>query len=124
MAFTDPEIQEIKNLLGYGNLTVGARPYFDVAAIFQVIVQQNCDAFGENYVRVTILPAVRGVEALLAPSVIASHFIASEIAEAKLDPKEKDRLTNLRDWWIGRLSETLQIKRVPRNSSSADLEIG
>ena len=124
MAFTTAEIREIKQRLGYGNMTLGAAPYFEVTAVFEDVVAAYTDAYGEGYVRDTVLVALRLIDTGLSPSTFLGRRKALKVKDVELNPHELDDIEALRDWWLDRLSETLGVARVrpPGKGSAVVLE--
>lgn len=110
MSLRPIEIQEIKNKLGYSNLTTSALPYVDVLLALEQFVQNNLDAYGETYIRETLLPNIRQLETDIFN--VRTKVVASEVdGEVKIDPRVIDKLQGLRSWWIDRLSETVRCPR-------------
>ena len=123
MAFTDAEIAEIKRYLGYGNMTVGALPYFDVTAVFETVVASYTSDDGITYVRSTVLVNLRACDAALAPSQLTGRMKAVKVGPIELNVNELEKLAALRSWWIDRLSETLRIPRVDVPGKGACVEV-
>ncbi len=122
MSFRPTEIQEIKNRLGYGNLTALALPYIDVALVFETVVQNNTDAFGEGYVRDQLLPQIRQVETDIFAA--RTKYVATEIdGEVKVDPQMHQKYVRLREWLLDRLAETLKVPRARMRSLSSSVEV-
>lgn len=121
MALTTDELSQIKYHLGYGNLTVLARPYFDIARVFEDIVQNNVDAWGETYIRSTILPNLLTLEGETFSSRTNREVI--KVDEVEFNPKASDELLSTREFWLSRLSVLTQVPRAVR-SSGATVEQG
>lgn len=121
MALTDTEIQTVKNLLGYGSMTPLALPYLEYAPIFEQVVQQNLNAFGETYIRSTILPNVADLDVKLQNAAIR-YGIKELVGDAVLDTSPSNtqhaQLLRLRGYWLDRLSETVRIPRANKPSSA------
>jgi hypothetical protein len=124
VALTDAEIQEIKNYLGYSSLTVLARPYFDIAAVFESVVQQNVNDWGVTYIRNTVLPNIRTAETKLAPSTLTDDMQIIQVDEVKFSENTLRNYTAAREWWIDRLAETIKVPRVKMRKQSASIEVG
>lgn len=122
MALTDTQIQTVKNLMGYGNLTVLALPYIDVAVVFETVVQNNLDAYGENYLTATILPNVAQLD-LDIMNARARYQADELVGEVKLNKNEHERLLTLREYWIDRLAETIRIPRAARVGTTSGMEV-
>lgn len=121
MALSPSEMQQIRRALGYGNLLASARPYFDIQLIFEDVVQQNLDpAWGEGYIRGTILPEILNIELQVINS--RSRLKVTELVnEIKLDAEKEFRgLMNHLDFWKNELSTMLCIPRVPRRGYGSD----
>lgn len=124
MALTTAEIQECKFRLGYGNLTFLARPYFDIALVFEDVVQQNVDTtFGEPYLRSTIFPNLQQLDIDIMNC--RTRFQASAlVGEVILNPKELDRLLDLRYFWTDQLSNLIKVPIAePINRAHAAIEL-
>lgn len=118
MALSQPELEQCKHILGYGNLTALARPYFDIAVVFEDVVQKTLDTtWAENYVRNTILANYFSLDAQIAAS--ATRLQATElVGEIKLDARGELRgLQDLKDHWASELSRLLKIPRAQNPSS-------
>lgn len=124
MAFTDPEIQEIKARLGYGSLTALARPYFDIALVFETVVQDNANDYGESQVRDVILPNLRALDESLAPSSLTTRMKALEAGAIKLNPDELKKLLALREVWLDELASTLNVERANGPGRRNTCEVG
>lgn len=126
MALTPTETQTVKNLMGYGNLTVLALPYVDVAVVFETVVQNNLDAYGEGYIRTTILPNVAQLDTDIM-SVRNRYGIKELVGDVVFDTtpsgRQHTQLIELREYWIDRLAQTIRIPRAAKinNSSSVDV---
>lgn len=120
MALQPDELQQVKYLLGYGNLTASARPYFDVAIIFEEVVLQNLDTtWAEGYVRNTLLPNVFALDAQIQNSAVRLQATAI-VGEFELDARNELRgLQGIRDYWIDELSSILKVPRVPTRGGNA-----
>lgn len=105
----------MRRALGYGNLLASARPYFDIQLIFEDVVQQNLDpAWGEGYIRTTILPEILAIETQIIES--RTRAKATElVGELKIDAeKEFWVLRNHLEFWKNELSGMLRIPRADR----------
>jgi len=109
MAFTNDEIAEIKRRLKYGALTALARPYFDIALVFEEVVQRAISAEGQAYVTATVLPALRALDAQMAPDALAPFLLAAKVADAEVSATPLANLQRLRAHWLCVLSETVQV---------------
>ena len=124
MALSQAELEQCKNYLGYGSLTALARPYFDIAVVFEDVVQKTLDlTWAEGYVRNTVLFNLATVEVNIQSQVILLAQATELVGEVKIDAEKSFRsLTKLREFWIDRLSETLKVPRVRMNSASIELQ--
>ncbi len=121
-ALTNAQIQEIKNRLGYGNLTALALPYIETALVFETVVQQNLDDFGSNYILTIILPALQAIDTQIAAEITrfqAQELVGEVILDAPGRMREHLKLVEAQDFWIGRLSETVRVARAPKRSSTS-----
>lgn len=124
MALSQSELEKCKFILGYGNLTALARPYFDVAIVFEDVVQKTLDiTFAEGYVRSTIIVNYFALDAQIQSS--ATRLQATElVGDLKIDARNELRgLIDLKDYWANELSKTLKIPRVPRPGSASSIEV-
>lgn len=124
MALSTSEMQQVRRALGYGNLLASARPYFDIQLIFEDVVQQNLDpAWGEGYIRATILPEILSIEQQIIQS--RSRAKATElVGELKIDAeKEFHILQDHMEYWKDTLSDMLRIPRADRPSRGAGWDI-
>ncbi len=122
MSLRPTEIQAVRNYLGYSSITALALPYLDVALVFEQVVQNNLDSFGESMIRDRLLPQIRQVE----DDIFAARtkYVASEVdGEVKIDPMMHSRYTRLREWLIDRLSETVQVPRARLRSRSSGCDV-
>jgi hypothetical protein len=124
MALSPSEMQQVRRALGYGNLLASARPYFDIQLIFEDVVQQNLDpAWGEGYIRTTILPEILNIEL----QVISSRQklgVLELTGDAVIDGEQEFRgLSNLLEFWKNELSLILRIPRADRPSKGAGWDI-
>ncbi|TXH41899.1 MAG: hypothetical protein E6Q97_36655 [Desulfurellales bacterium] len=118
-SFSNAEIQEIKNYLGYGNLTADARPYFDIAMTFEDVIQTNVDDWGKTYVTGTILVNIRACDTAMAPSALTPRMTFEVGCEgARPNPNELKDLNRLRSHWIGLLSQTLKVPVFKMNTGN------
>jgi len=107
MALSDAEIIEIRRWLGYTGLTESARPYFDIATVFERIVRETIDPGQETYVRDTVLPALRRIDVQIDES--NCRLAASEVDEIKIRPDEFEALRKRQRFWVDRLSEVVGV---------------
>lgn len=109
MSLTTAEVQQCKHFLGYGNLTVLARPYFDIAIVFEDVVAQNIDnTWAENYIRNTILANLLSIDVSIQGT--GSRFIATElVGEVKLNTHELEKWLELKAYWVNELSMALKV---------------
>lgn len=124
MALSTSEMQQVRRALGYGNLLASARPYFDIQLIFEDVVQQNLDpAWGEGYIRATILPEILNIEQQIIDS--RTRAMATElVGDLKMDAeKEFWVLQNHLEYWKDALSDMLRIPRADRPGKGAGWEI-
>jgi hypothetical protein len=113
MALTAAELAQVKFILGYGNLTALARPYFDIALVFEDVVVQALDTYwAEGYVRNTVLVNYFALDAQIASS--ATRLQATElVGDLKLDARrELAGLQDLKDFWADELSRCIKVPRV------------
>lgn len=126
MALTPTETQTVKNLMGYGNLTVLALPYVDVAVVFETVVQNNLDAYGEGYIRSTILPNVAQLDTDIM-SVRNRYGIKELVGDVVFDTtpagRQHTQLLELREYWIDRLAQTIRIPRAAKISNSSTVDV-
>lgn len=126
MALSDTEIQTVKNLMGYGNVTALALPYIDVALAFETVIQNDLDAYGEGYIRSTILPNVAQLDTDIQ-TARTRYGIKELVGDVVFDTDPSNRqhaqLLALREYWIDRLAETIRIPRAgkPGRASSMDV---
>lgn len=118
MALTSDEIAEIKRRLRYGSLTATARPYFDIALVFEEVVQRSVSSEGETYLRGTVLPALRACEAQLAPGAMVPFLVATKAADAAVSPDALKNIKSLQAHWLKVLSETVQVPIAETRSSA------
>lgn len=109
MALTSDQIAEIKRRLRYGSLTTLARPYFDIALVFEEVVQRALSSEGETYVTGTVLPALRALDAQLAPDAMMPFLLAAKVADAQVSSDPLSAVRNLQAHWLQVLSETVQV---------------
>lgn len=126
MALSPSEMMQVRRALGYGNLLASARPYFDIQLVFEDVVQDNLDpAWGEGYIRSTILPELLSIEQQIIQS--RSRAKATElVGELKIDAeKEFWVLRNHLEYWKDQLSEMLRIPRAdkPGRGAGWDIEV-
>lgn len=111
------ELQQIRNWMGYGNITRLALPYIDTAPVFEVVVQNNLDEFGEKVIREKWIPQITQVETDIFEA--RRRYKVLEIpGDVKLNEKEHRRLLELRSWLIDRLAETIRVPRAKLKGSS------
>jgi len=120
MALTQAELEQCKFYLGYGNLTALARPYFDVAVVFEDVVQKTLDiTWAEGYVRNTILVNLAALDVQLQQQITLQAQATELVGDVKIDAMNAFRsLTTLRDYWIDRLAGTLKVPRVDTSTNS------
>jgi hypothetical protein len=137
MAFSDPEIQEIKNRLGYGNLTELALPYVDVALVFETVVQNNTDAYGEARVRTVILPNLRtldGGSTDATGGIIAKartrYGIKELVGDVVFDTggasggeTQFDGILREKEYWISELESTVKVPRARKLTNGQGCEV-
>lgn len=105
---TDAEIQEIKQRLGYGSMTVGAFPYIATAPVFETVIKQNVNDYGIGYVRGTVLPNLRQIDTDIQDA--RARYKASRLeGEVTLNPREHADLVGLRRFWVQELSSTVRV---------------
>jgi hypothetical protein len=122
MALSNTEIQTVKNLMGYSNMTTLALPYIDVALVFETVVQNDLDAYGEGYIRATILPNLAQLDLDIMSA--RSRYKADElVGEIKLNKQEHERLLTLREYWLDRLAETIRIPRAGKVGRASQMDI-
>jgi hypothetical protein len=122
MALSTAEIQQCKFWLGYSNLLASARPYFDIALVFEDVVQQNLDpTWGEGYVRNTILPNLMQIETTIQQQVLLQCQATELVGEVKIDAEYAFRsLTRVSEYWKDQLSMVLKIPRAPAPGGGTD----
>ena len=120
MALSQSELQQCRFWLGYTNLLASARPYLDIATVFEDVVQSNLDpAWGEGYVRNTILPNLTATETALQTQVLLQAQAVELVGDVKLDVALAQRtLQNQIEYWKDQLSATLGVPRADRKGSS------
>lgn len=121
MALSQSELEQIKFFLGYGNLTARAIPYFDVAIVFEDVVQKNLDiTWAESYVRNTILVNLAAIDVQLQTQVTLQAQATELVGEVKIDAMNAFRsLNQLREYWIDQLSATVMVPRLNRNNNQS-----
>lgn len=137
MAFSDSDIQEIKNRLGYGNLTELALPYIDVALVFETVVQNNTDAFGMARVSTVILPQLRALDGgstdATGGQIAASrkrYGVKELVGDVVFDTggagggrTQLDSLLAEKEYWISELEATVRIPRARKLTSGSSVDI-
>ena len=106
------------------HLTASARPYFDIALVFADVVQANLDpAWGEGYIRNTILPQLLCIDQQIITS--RSKLGTLEVVgTVKLDGMQEFRgLMSHLDYWKNELSMILRIPRTDRPGKNGGLDI-
>ncbi len=124
MALSQAELQQCKHILGYGGLTALARPYFDIAVVFEDVVQKTLDTtYAEGYVRNTILVNYFALDAQIASS--ATRLQATElVGDVKLDARNELRgLQDLKSFWQTELSRALSVPVVEPTGSNSSIEL-
>ena len=133
--FTTDEIQEIKGRLGYGNLTANARPYFDIAMVFEDIVQNFTDDYGIARVRTVILPQLRTLDggstdgtggqiAAARKRYGIKELVGDVVFETGSTGRTQfDGLLAEIEFWTCELESTLKVKRAPRLRDSSSVEV-
>jgi hypothetical protein len=121
MALSQAELEQCKFWLGYGNLTALARPYFDIAVVFEDVVQKTLDlTWAEGYVRGTILPNLIAVDAQIQNQVIIQAQATELVGEFKMDSEKAFRaLTRLSSYWKNQLALVLKVPRVDSDLNQA-----
>lgn len=136
-SFTDAETQEIKGRLGYGNLTANARPYFDIARVFEDIVQNFTDDYGIARVRTVILPQLRALDggSTDATGGVLAHArtrygIKELVGDVVFDTggagggmNQFDSLLREIEYWTQQLESTLKVKRAPKLHRGSSCEV-
>lgn len=125
MALSQAEMQQCRFWLGYTNLLASARPYFDIALVFDDVVQSNLDpAWGEGYLRGTVLPNLIATESALQSQVLLQVQATELVGDVKLDSANAQRvLQNQIDYWKDQLSATLGVPRADRDSKSNSITL-
>lgn len=125
MALSTPELQQCKYYLGYGNLLASARPYFDIALVFEDVVQANLDSsWAEGYIRNTILPNLAAIDVQLQTQVTLQAQARELVGEVKLEARYAMRaLQDLEDMWKDKLSMVLKIPRADRPGGAPIMEV-
>lgn len=113
--FSDTEIQTIRNLLGYGNLTALALPYIERTMVFEQVVQNFTDDYGIDYVRTTILPNMAQIDVDIQSA--RSRYKVDKAEDYTQDKNEHGRYLRLREYWISRLEDTLKVYRFKGDTS-------
>lgn len=122
MALSQMEINQCKYILGYAQLTALAMPYFDIAVVFEDVVQKSLDiTFAETYIRGTILLNYFALDAQIQSS--ATRLQATElVGDLKLDARNEMRgLLDLKEHWANELSKALGIPRVRKGADCIEL---
>lgn len=112
MKLTDDEIAEIKFRMGYSAMTLAARPYMDIAVIFEVTVQENVNDFGVNRIRTSILPKLRKIEEERF-AARTRYKVDAVIGEVKLSDKEDQKYANLYNVWLRDLASLIRVPIAP-----------
>lgn len=121
MSLTPTELAQLKNVLGYGNLTALALPYIDVSLMFETVIANNLDAEGESLIR-GYLTQVTQVE--LDVYNARAYYVASEIVgEVKINDKHHEKLVRLRMWLVTRCSETCKVPIARSQNRGATSEV-
>jgi len=121
VALSQAELEQCKFYLGYGNLTARAIPFFDVAIVFEDVVQKNLDlTWAEGYVRNTILTNLAAIDVQLQTQVLLQAQATEVIGEVKIDALNAFRsLNRLREYWIDQLSATVMVPRLNRTNNQS-----
>lgn len=119
MALNQAELEQCKYWLGYGNLTALARPFFDIAVVFEDVVQKTLDTtWAEGYVRNTILANLLATDVQIQNQTVLLSQATELVDEVKIDAEKELRvLQRLSDYWINRLSYALKVPRVQMSTS-------
>ena len=121
MALKPKELQQIKNVMGYGNITSLALPYIDVALVFETVIQNNVDAFGEDKIR-DLLPKIEQLEQDIFDA--RTKYVVSElVGEVKINDRHHQKLVELREWEIDRLAETVRVPRAKMKAVGGTCEV-
>jgi hypothetical protein len=114
MALSQAELEQCKFWLGYGNLTALARPYFDIAVVFEDVVQKTLDVtWAEGYVRNTILVNLTALDVQLQAQIVLQAQATELVGDVKIDAMNAFRsLTTLSEYWKDQLSAVLKVPRV------------
>lgn len=123
MALAQAEIMQCKHYLGYTAVTALARPYLDIAMIFEDVIQKYMDpSWGEGYLRGTILVNLLQLDTDIMNC--RTRFQATElVGDVKLNPKELERLQDLRCFWIDELSRITGVPQARASGSMGDMEV-
>ena len=119
MALTQAELQQAKFFLGYTNLLVSARPYLDIALVFEDVVQGNLDpTFGEPFVRNTILPNLTALLNQYQTQAMLQSQATELVGSVKIDGEKGLRiLMGALDYWKDQLSLCIGVPRTDRHRS-------
>ena len=112
MALTDSEIQEVKNRMGYGSMTSLALPYIDTALVFETVVQQNLNTYGESYIRVTVLPNLRqlDIDIFAARTRFGiKELVGDVVFDTETANRQLTQLGELKQTWRKELAKTVRI---------------
>jgi hypothetical protein len=125
MSLSQAELQRCRFWLGYTNLLASARPYFDIELVFEDVVQGNLDpAWGEGYVRNTVLPNLDAVDCSIQTQVLLQSQATEIVGEMKLDAGAAFRnLVNLSEYWKDQLSACLGVPRADRTGNRSTITV-
>lgn len=123
---TATEIQTVKNLMGYGNVTALALPYIDVELVFETVIQNDLDAYGESYIRSTILPNIAQLDTDIYTARTRygiKELVGDVVFDTAPSNRQHSQLMELREYWINRLAETIRVPRARTVSNSSSVDV-
>lgn len=111
---TDAELQEMKQRMGYPSVLRTALPYIRAALVFEDVVKNNVDDYGIGFIRNTILPQLRLLDAALGGDDLAFDRVVEVVGDVKLDAQQKLQMAKARQrYWLGQLSTTIGVALSP-----------
>jgi hypothetical protein len=121
MSLSPSELMQLKNVLGYGNLTALALPYVDVALMFETVIEGNLDLEGESLIR-QYLGEITQVESDIFTT--RQYFGVKKVDEIELDPSQQaQQLRELRSWLVQRCSETCKVPIARKQNRGSCVEV-
>ena len=119
MALSQSELQACKFFLGYTNMLISARPYLDIAVVFEDVVQGNLDpTFGEPFVRNTALPNLTALLNQYQAQAMLQSQATELVGSVKIDGEKALRIIDRAlDYWKDQLSLCIGVPRTDRHRS-------